>query len=74
MGCDLDAERCERFGDEHGGKIAASAEAIMASELDVLAPCAAGGTIDEALARSIDAGWWPAPPTTRSPTAPWPAR
>jgi glutamate dehydrogenase/leucine dehydrogenase len=31
-----------------------SAEAILASELDVLAPCAAGGLIDEALARAID--------------------
>ncbi len=33
--------------------MAPSAEAILASELDVLAPCAAGGLIDEALARSI---------------------
>jgi valine dehydrogenase (NAD+) len=54
IGCDLDEQRCERFGEEHGGEIAGSAEAIMASELDVLAPCAAGGTIDDALARSID--------------------
>ena len=53
-GCDLDSERCDRFGEEYGGHIAPSAEAIMASELDVLAPCAAGGLIDEALARSID--------------------
>jgi valine dehydrogenase (NAD+) len=51
---DLDTERAERFASEHGGQIAPSAEAIMASELDVLAPCAAGGLIDEALARSID--------------------
>jgi valine dehydrogenase (NAD+) len=53
-GCDLDPSRCERFVAEHGGQSAPSAEAIMASELDVLAPCAAGGLIDEALARSID--------------------
>jgi valine dehydrogenase (NAD+) len=51
---DLDAGRAERFASEHGGQIAPSAEAIMTSELDVLAPCAAGGLIDEALARSID--------------------
>jgi valine dehydrogenase (NAD+) len=51
---DLDTERAERFAAEHGGQLAPSAEAIMASELDVLAPCAAGGLIDEALARSID--------------------
>jgi glutamate dehydrogenase/leucine dehydrogenase len=54
VACDLDSERSERFASEHGGEIAPSAEAIMATELDVLAPCAAGGMIDEALARSID--------------------
>ena len=52
--CDLDTERCERFVEEHGGVVAPSAEAIMATPLDVLAPCAAGGTIDEALAGSIE--------------------
>jgi valine dehydrogenase (NAD+) len=51
---DLDPERTERFASEHGGDTAPSAEAIMATELDVLAPCAAGGLIDDALARSID--------------------
>jgi valine dehydrogenase (NAD+) len=54
IGCDLDAERARRLADEHGIDVAPSAEAILASELDVLAPCAAGGLIDEALARSID--------------------
>jgi glutamate dehydrogenase/leucine dehydrogenase len=54
IACDLDQERAERFAAEHGGELAPSAEAIMALELDVLAPCAAGGLIDEALARSID--------------------
>ncbi|HEX2125564.1 MAG TPA: Glu/Leu/Phe/Val dehydrogenase dimerization domain-containing protein [Thermoleophilaceae bacterium] len=54
LGADLDHPRAERFACEHGGDIAPSAEAILASELDVLAPCAAGGLIDEALARSID--------------------
>jgi leucine dehydrogenase len=54
IGCDLDAERAERLADELGMALAPSAEAILAGELDVLAPCAAGGLIDDALARSID--------------------
>ena len=54
VGCDLDAERAERLAGELGIAVAPSAEAILASELDVLAPCAAGGLIDDALARSID--------------------
>jgi valine dehydrogenase (NAD+) len=54
IACDLDVARCKRFGAEHGGEIAPSAEAVMTSELDVLAPCAAGGMIDDALAGSID--------------------
>ncbi|MEA2363845.1 MAG: valine dehydrogenase [Thermoleophilaceae bacterium] len=52
---DLDDGRCERFAAEHGVEAASSAEAILAMELDVLAPCAGGGLIDEALARSIGA-------------------
>jgi valine dehydrogenase (NAD+) len=54
VACDLDAARAERFAAEHGGRIAPSAQAVMGMELDVLAPCAAGGMIDAALARSID--------------------
>jgi glutamate dehydrogenase/leucine dehydrogenase len=54
VGCDLDRECCERAAEQFGVEIAPSAEAILASELDVLAPCAAGGMIDDALARSID--------------------
>jgi valine dehydrogenase (NAD+) len=54
VGCDLDGERCKRFCDEHGGSIAPSSEAILASRLDVLAPCAGGALIDQALARSLD--------------------
>jgi valine dehydrogenase (NAD+) len=54
VACDLNPERTERFASEHGGQIAPSAEAVMASELDVLAPCAGGGLIDEAFARSMD--------------------
>src|SRR5215211_4038950 len=42
IACDLDEQRAERLAGEHG------------LELDVLCPCAAGGLIDEALARSIE--------------------
>jgi valine dehydrogenase (NAD+) len=54
VGCDLNAECCERLAAEIGIEVAPSAEAILAEELDVLAPCAAGGLIDEALARALD--------------------
>jgi glutamate dehydrogenase/leucine dehydrogenase len=54
VACDLDTARAERFVDEHGGQVAPSAEAVLGLELDVIAPCAAGGMIDDALARSID--------------------
>lgn len=54
LACDLDDARCSRFASEHGGRIAPSAEALLGSSLDVLAPCAAGGTIDEPLARALD--------------------
>jgi glutamate dehydrogenase/leucine dehydrogenase len=54
VACDLDGERCERLAGEHAFEMAPSAEAILASELDVLAPCAAGGLIDEALAQALD--------------------
>jgi glutamate dehydrogenase/leucine dehydrogenase len=54
VACDLDADRCERCAAEHGVQRAPSAEAILAMELDVLAPCAGGGLIDDAIARSID--------------------
>jgi valine dehydrogenase (NAD+) len=54
VGCDIDEDCCERVAAEHGIAIAPSAQAILASELDVLAPCAAGGLIDEALANALD--------------------
>ncbi len=54
IACDLDPERVERFVSEHGGDAAPSAEAVLALELDVISPCAAGGMIDDAIARSID--------------------
>jgi glutamate dehydrogenase/leucine dehydrogenase len=55
VACDLDGSRCERFAAEHGVALAPTAEAILGMRLDVLAPCAGGGLIDEALARTIDA-------------------
>ena len=54
IGCDLNPDCCADMAAKHGIQVAPSAEAILASELDVLAPCAAGGLIDDALARSID--------------------
>ena len=54
IGCDLNGECCERISAECGLEVAPSAEAIIASELDVLAPCAGGGLIGEALARALD--------------------
>ena len=54
VACDLDSGRCESLADQHGADILPSAEAMLASELDVLAPCAAGGLIDDALARALD--------------------
>src|SRR5215212_1629216 len=54
IGCDIDADRAHRLAEEYGLAVAPSAEAILDGELDVLAPCAAGGLIDEALARSVD--------------------
>jgi glutamate dehydrogenase/leucine dehydrogenase len=54
LACDLDPDRAERVAAELGLTLVPSAEAILATELDVLAPCAAGGLIDDALAQSID--------------------
>ncbi|HET8823323.1 MAG TPA: Glu/Leu/Phe/Val dehydrogenase dimerization domain-containing protein [Thermoleophilaceae bacterium] len=54
MGCDLSPDCCSRAAEELSIEIAPSAEAILASELDVLAPCAAGGLVDEAIAGAID--------------------
>lgn len=54
VAADLDSERAERFVDEHGGELAPSGEALFGMELDVLAPCAAGGVIDYATAGAID--------------------
>jgi glutamate dehydrogenase/leucine dehydrogenase len=53
---DVDAARCERFAADHVGvEISPSVEALLERELDVLAPCAAGGLIDESVARALEA-------------------
>lgn len=54
IACDLDPERAEAFAAEHGGEVVTSVPALLALELDVLAPCAAGGMIDDAIARTLD--------------------
>jgi valine dehydrogenase (NAD+) len=54
IACELDEQRAERLAAELGLELAPSAEAIMGMPLDVLCPCAAGGLVDEALARSLD--------------------
>ena len=52
---DLDVGRCARFATKHDGvEIAGSVDGLLARELDVLAPCAAGGLIDESRARALD--------------------
>src|SRR4051794_21772725 len=54
IACDLVPERAQRLADEHGAAVAPSAEALLSTELDVLAPCAAGGLIDDAIAGSLE--------------------
>ena len=56
VACDLDGSRCERFATQHGVAVAPTAEAMLGMRLDVLAPCAGGALIDDALARSLDVG------------------
>jgi glutamate dehydrogenase/leucine dehydrogenase len=52
---DVDTGRCERLAVEHRGvEVARSVEEVLATELDVLAPCAAGGLIDDSIARALD--------------------
>lgn len=53
VACDVVSERAEALAAKHGLELAPSAEAIFALDLDVLAPCAAGGMIDAALAGAI---------------------
>ena len=53
---DVDAARLKALADEGVVEAAPSAEAIFASELDVLAPCAAGGAVDEHVACKVVCG------------------
>jgi valine dehydrogenase (NAD+) len=53
---DVDAARLEALADEGIVERASSCEAIFARELDVLAPCAAGGAIDEHVACRVVCG------------------
>jgi valine dehydrogenase (NAD+) len=52
---DVDSVRCERLAADHPGvEVSPSVEAVLDRELDVLAPCAAGGLIDDSLARALE--------------------
>jgi glutamate dehydrogenase/leucine dehydrogenase len=53
-GADLDPSRSERLAEEHRVTPVPSAEALFGADLDVLAPCAAGGLIDEAIAGALE--------------------
>jgi glutamate dehydrogenase/leucine dehydrogenase len=50
---EIDAERLARYEENGVVMPVASIEELLARELDVLAPCAAGGLIDEALAGAL---------------------
>jgi leucine dehydrogenase len=53
VGCDLDPERAHALAQDGVLAAAESVESILARELDVLAPCAAGGFVDESIAAAI---------------------
>jgi glutamate dehydrogenase/leucine dehydrogenase len=53
---DVDASRLGELADEGVVEPAPSAESIFARELDVLAPCAAGGAVDEHVACRVVCG------------------
>ena len=55
LACDLDRDRLDRFADYGVVEPVASSEALLHASLDVLAPCAAGGMIDEVVASGLDA-------------------
>lgn len=52
VGCDPDPAAWEALR-VAGGRLVADAEALLEEPLDVLAPCAFGGLIDDALARAL---------------------
>jgi valine dehydrogenase (NAD+) len=46
--CDVSAEAAARVSSQHPGvEVAASRQALLAQPLDILAPCAMGGTLDD---------------------------
>jgi glutamate dehydrogenase/leucine dehydrogenase len=53
---DVDSARLEALVEEGAAQPAPSAEAVFARELDVLAPCAAGGAVDEHVACRVVCG------------------
>ena len=53
---DVDGSRLDALVEEGAAEPAPSAEAIFARELDVLAPCAAGGAVDEHVACRVVCG------------------
>jgi glutamate dehydrogenase/leucine dehydrogenase len=53
---DVDGARVEALADEGVVEPASSAEELMARELDVLAPCAAGGSVDDRVACRVVCG------------------
>ena len=54
IGCDLDRARADGLVEEGVLESATSVESVLARELDVLAPCAAGGFVDAAIAAAVD--------------------
>ncbi|MEM7608552.1 MAG: Glu/Leu/Phe/Val dehydrogenase dimerization domain-containing protein [Myxococcota bacterium] len=53
--CDIDRGRAEALAQTHPSMIAIEPEDFLTSEVDVLAPCARGGVLDDAAARRVRA-------------------
>ena len=53
VACDLDDRRTEKLAREGVVEPSESAESILALDMDVLAPCAAGGLVDERVADAL---------------------
>jgi glutamate dehydrogenase/leucine dehydrogenase len=56
VACDIDERRIEALAAEGVVVAATSAETLLRQELDVLAPCAAGGSVDEHVACAVVCG------------------
>ena len=56
VACDLDEQRIEALAAEGVVVAAVSTEGLLRQELDVLAPCAAGGSVDEHVACRVVCG------------------